>query len=398
MDLFTRDHLEDLAHTEADLCISLYMPTQRVEAERSQNRIRFKNLIRDARQRLEALDRRPGEVEALLRPAQQLLDRSDFWGRPSNGLAVFITPEDASFYRLPLDFEELVEIGTTMHLKPLFPLIASNNRFFLLALSQNQVRLYQGTHYGLSAVQAHEIPASITEALFTDDPERSVQWHTANRVGGRQDAAFHGQGVQDEDQRRRPHDALKRFFHQVNDGVLEALQDEEAPLVMAGVEYYLPLYRDINQYQHLIEDNLVAGNPDELPRHQLHERAWAIVEPRFLKTQEVALEQFGEQFHRDGLASDDLKEIVPAAVFGRIDTLFVPIEQHVWGRYDPENNTVELHDEQQADDVDLLNLAAVQAYLHGSDVHALRTENMPVEATMAATFRYPAEVSARVEA
>lgn len=402
MDLFTREDLETLAHTEGDVCISLFMPMYRVEAEQEQNGIRYKNLLRDTQGRLREQGRRPDEIEVIMKPAQDLLNRQNFWRHLSDGLAAFITPSSASFYRLPVAFEELVAIGPRFHLKPLFPLIAANNRFFVLALSQNQVALYQGTHEGLSEVKARELPKSLQEALFTDDPERSVQSHTANRVSGnstamagRQDMAFHGQGVQDEDQRRRPHDALLRFFHQVDEGVREALHDETAPLVLAGVEYYLPLYRKVNRYKHLIEDDMVTGNPDHIAQHELHEKAWAVVEPRFTEAQTQAIETFKQaRARKDDLASEELREIVPAAVFGQVGTLFVPVYQHVWGKYDAEANTVEINGDRAADDIDLLNLAAVHTYLNGGEVHALRDETMPVSSPLAARFRYPADVQA----
>jgi len=42
----------------------------------------------------------------------------------------------------------------------------------------------------------------------------------------------------------------------------------------------------------------------------------------------------------------------------------------------------------------LLNYAAVSAYLNGATVHALNPENMPGGRSIAATFRYRADVSA----
>ena len=369
------------------------MPTAHVEAELQQNPIRYKNLLQEAERLLGERDTEH-DADAVLKTARAKLNDTEFWRHNTHGLAVFITPDETRFYRLPLDFEELCIVGHQFHLKPLFPLIASNNRFFVLALSQNQVQLFQGTHYSINEVDARELPKSLQEALFYDDPEQSVQWHTGNRAGNRQDAMFHGQGVQEEDKRHQPHDSLIRFFREVDEGVRDALQDETAPLILAGVQYYLPLYRKVNRYKHLVEDEMVTGNPDGRSAKQLHEKAWAIVEKRLQAAQDEALEAFRAADARGELASTDLKEIIPASVFGRVGTLFVPVYKHVWGSYDPDANAVAIHDERQPDDIDLLNLAAVHVYLNGGQVHALRPDNMPTTNHLAAQFRYPADVEA----
>ncbi len=396
MDLLNREHLKALAETQADPCISLFMPTFRFESDQEQNPIRLKNLLKEARQQLKASDRREDEIEALLKPVQATLDDSAFWRDLSDGLAIFLTPDSASMYRLPLPLDELVVVGKRFHLKPLFPLIASNNRYYVLALSQNEVRLYQGTHFALSEVEAKEIPKSITEALAFDDPEKTLQEHTANRAGGRRDAAFHGQGGDEDDGSAEPHSDLRRFFDQIDNGVRDVLAGENAPLVLAGVGYYLPIYRSANKYPHLVEDNIAAGNPEHLHPKELHEKTWTIVEPIFAEAQQDAVDQFHQRHgNGGGLASADLHEIIPASVFSRVDTLFVPIGKHFWGHYDAEENAVELHEEQEAGDEDLLNFATVHTYLNGGTVHALRTENMPIDDPIAATFRFPADVSAK---
>ena len=399
MDLFNRQRLRDLAATDADLCISLFMPTVRFESEHEQNTIRYKNLLKKARQDLKEQGLREDRIVELLAPAQARLDDTSFWRAPSDGLAAFLTPEGADFYRLPLDFEELVVVNDSFHLTPLFPLIASNNRYYVLALSQNQVKLYQGTHYAISEIKAADIPENITEALAFDDPERSIQEHTGTRAGKRRDAVFHGHGTDQDDSASRPHADLKRFFDQIDNGVRDTLAEEAAPLVLAGVEYYLPIYREANKYSNLIEDQIAAGNPEHMEPKELHGKTWEIVEPLFLEAQQKSKENFHQELgHGDGLASDDLNEIVPASVFSRVHDLFIPIGEHRWGNYDETSNTVEIHDDQEAGDLDLLNFACVQTYLNGGTVHALRPENMPEEGQLiAATFRYPAENMAAAE-
>lgn len=395
MDLFSKEQLAELAKLEDEPCVSIFMPTYHVESELSQNPIRLKNLMKQARQELADQEYRESQIESLLEPLQALLERNGFWLDQSDGFAAFLTSDEARFFRLPVDFEELVVTGRRFHLKPLFPLLAANNRFYILALSKNRVRLFQGTHYSINEIESKEIPESILDVLSLEERQRSLQNHTANVVGGRQDAVFHGHGVSSDDEPHRPHDELVRFFQGVADGVRTVLNEETAPMVLAGVEYYLPIYRDVNRYGYLVEDAIVAGNPEYIKPKELHAKAWEIVSPSFLEAQKASMELY-QQLRGNGqkLASDDIHEVIPAAAFGRIDTLFVEIDAHQWGRYREDENAVELHEDHEPGDEDLLDFAAVHTLRYGGTVHALKAENMPTERLLAATFRFPADVAA----
>ena len=397
MDLFRREDLKRLAQSTETPCISVYMPTIRYESDQSQNLIRYKNLLREVRSQLSSSSLRDDEIEDLLEPATKKLNATPFWRSMTDGLAVFISPSQTQFYRLPLEFDEVAVVGKQFHLKPLFPLIATNNRYYVLALSLNDVRLYQGTHYALTEVSTADIPSSIVEAVLQyEDSEKQIQHHTSKRtMSGRQDTSFHGHGVSSDDTSAQPKDELRRFFRVIDESLREHLKDEDAPLVLASVKEYLPYYAEVNQYPHLVEDHVVAGNPEHLQASELHEKTWSVVAPIFREAQDQAIEQFNQMYHTsDTLASDDFHEIVPAAAYSRIDTLFVPVGHHRWGTYDMTANTVELHSNQEPGDDDLLNFAAIHAYLNGATVHALRPENMPNGMSLAATLRYAADVSA----
>lgn len=395
MDLFSRKKLAELARAQGETCVSLFMPTYHVESELSQNPIRLKNLIKQTRQELHNSGQKANGLDSMLKPLNSLLASPTFWLDQSDGFAAFLTEGSSRVFRLPLNFEELVVTGDRFHLKPLFPLMAANNRFYVLALSKNRVNLYQGTHYSISQVESTDIPKNILEVIFDEVDDRSLQLHTANIVGGRHDAAFHGRGVTSDDDDHRPHDKLVRFFREIDHGLGETLGDESAPLLLAGVEHYLPIYKEVSSYKHLIDDAIVQGNPDHLKPADLHARAWELVAPRFFQSQKTSVERFNRlTSNGQRLTSRDIHEIVPGAVYGRIDTLFVEINAHIWGSYDQTANTIEIHETHETGDQDLLNLAAVQTFLQGGTVHALRTETMPVETGVAAIFRFPADVAA----
>ncbi len=411
MDIISREELKELAETRGPICVSLYLPTNRFESEHTQNPIRMKNLIRELRRQLNEADVSEQVADTILQPAIDLLANESFWRNTSDGLAGFLTEKSARFYRLPVQFEELALVNERFHLTQLFPLIAAHQIFYLLALSQHNVRLFQCTPYTISEVHAPGIPKSIQEALWADDlePNRTLidsggpgRWardHSGRAGGGIVPESVHGtHGSTPADVIRQPHDDLLRYFQQIDHGLMDAIGEEKAPLILACVEYYVPIYKEVNSYKNLVTEPYISGSPEHTDAKQLHEKAWELVEPILQKERMDDMARFSQVFNKDrGLASADLKEVLPAAVFSRVDTLFVPVGQHAWGRYDPDNNAVELHSEHKTGDEDLLDLAAVYTYLNGGTVHAVEETNMPVKSTVAAMFRFPAENMAATE-
>ena len=112
-----------------------------------------------------------------------------------------------------------------------------------------------------------------------------------------------------------------------------------------------------------------------------------IVSPFFQKAENDAVAQY-RQSSGTGLTSADIREIVPAAAHGRVGMLFIAAGARHWGTFNEESGTVELHQKREADDEDLLEIAAIQTYLNGGSVFILPPEKMPEPEDLAAVFRY----------
>jgi hypothetical protein len=202
--------------------------------------------------------------------------------------------------------------------------------------------------------------------------------------GGRQPVIFHGQGVGTDDEKTN----ILRYFQQIDRGLHEFFHDKTDPLVLAGVEFLLPIYHEANTYPHLLPEG-VQGNPDKLKVRDetLHEQAWPIVEPYVQKELHDTLAQF-EEYKETDRASNNVSAIVPAAYYGHIDSLLLSPDQEQWGTFDPKTFTIHLHEIAESGDEDLLDLAATQTILHGGSVYAVERENMPDSALLAAVYRY----------
>jgi hypothetical protein len=286
-------------------------------------------------------------------------------------------------FRVPQHFDELVVVASRFHLKPLLPLLAGDSRFYVLALSQNEVRLVEATRSSAGEVDLATAPGSLREALRFDDPERQLQYHTAApHTGGRRAAVFHGHGVGTDDQK----DNVLRFCQQVDRGLAPILRAGSAPLVLAAVESIAAIYRRANTYQHLI-DAMVTGNPEGLSARDLHTKAWPLVEPVIHAERDAAVSRY-HAARGSARTTASLVEALRAAADGRVNVLFVPVGVQRWGIFVDATREAVLHDSPGAGDEDLLNVLALRTWRHGGTVYAVAPADMPDGGEVAALLRY----------
>ncbi|HAA27158.1 MAG TPA: hypothetical protein DCE56_05080 [Cyanobacteria bacterium UBA8553] len=390
MNVLSINELKTLVQQPKGLCVSIYMPIYRLAAEVQQNSTRLKNLMREAQSSIVESGMSEGEAQGFLQPIQELIDADDnFWQENNhNGLVVFLGSEVFRYYRLSLSFQELVVVTDRFHLKPLLPLVTSEGWYYVLALSQQDIRLIECTRSHVREIELKDVPKSLEETLQYDETAKEGQRRMSTSKGGTsnpfpQGGSFHGQGSPDRDKHQED---ILQFFHAVDDGLHKYLRGRRAPLVLAGVEYLFPLYREANNYQHLVEEG-ITGNPENLKPEDLQAKAWEIVEPLFLQEQQEAIAHY-QELTVTGRTSTDIKEVVPAAYFSRVEQLFVPVGVQQWGLFNPDLNTIDLHSEAELGDEDLLDLAAIQTILNGGTVYAVEPEKVPDEAPLAAVFRY----------
>jgi hypothetical protein len=389
MDLLSIDELKTLTGDKPFPALTITMPTIRAGAETQQNSTRFKNLLRQVEDRLQSSGMAGEHAKKYLRPALDLMNDGEFWQHQSDGLVVYLTPEEFHHYRVPLNMEEAVILGGHYHLKPLLPLFSAQGQFYLMALSQDEVRLYKGTRFSVDEIEVKDMPESLADALQWDDPEKSLQVHDASWGpvdGGASDprGIYHGHGAGKDDHK----DRILRYFHQIANALEDFLGDDTAPLVLIGVDYLHPIYRQVNRYKHLLDES-VETSPKVLGPEELHSLTWELVKPRFEADQKQASDLYHQQAGMDtGRAANDLSEIVLAAYQGRVEQLFVPLGVEQWGTVDWSSGEIEFHEEQTMENVDLYDLAAVQTLLNGGEVYAVAPEEISETSPSMAVLRY----------
>ncbi len=383
MDRITLDQLrQTFIDHHSNWCVSLYMPSHRSGRSTEQDPIRFKNLMRQAQERLLAKGMSSGQVQDVLKDPQRLLQNQRFWRYQSDGLVVFFSEDLFQFFRLPIEFAELVVVSDRFHVKPLLPLLTSDGTFHILAISQNQLRLLEGTRHTVDEIDLENVPQNLSDTFPDGFPEKQLQFHTGTPSGsGSRAAVFHGHDIGNEIKSR-----VRHWFRMVDKHIRSMLADGSSPLVLAGVDSLFPLYKEVNTYPHLMDEG-IPGNPEGMKPEDLHQQAWAIVESLFNKEREAGFARY-RQLAGTGQTTTNVTEAVLAAHHGRIDVLFVAVGVQVWGRFDPEQDRVDMHESSEPGDEDLLDLTAIQTLINGGMLYAVSPGEVPDQELLAAILRF----------
>ena len=383
MRTFGFERLRELLEHHAPPCVSIYQPTHRHHPDNEQDPIRYRNLVREAQQRLQAAFAGP-EADAIVeRLERQGRDRA-FWNHRTDGLAVLASPERFALVELQRSVRERVVVSDTFHVKPLVRALQSADRFDVLGLTRHEARVYQGNRYALDEVELPDVALTLTEALGDEvsEPHLTVASYGMKGAGATGSAMYHGHGGRDE--------AIdvdtERFFRHVDRVVHEHVSKRSGlPLLLVALEEHHAPFFDASHNPYLLRSG-VRGNPSALDLEGLRSKAWESLEPFYLGRLAELSERFGSARAR-GQGSAELDEAARAALQGRVATLLVESDRAVPGRLDDAQGVVEV-DGEHADAVDLLDDIAEAVLRTGGEVVVVPAERMPVTSGLAAVFRY----------
>jgi hypothetical protein len=358
---------------------TILLPTHRAGPERQQDPIRARNLIHDARRQL-AGSAGDAHATAITAPLEALIADPAFWSHPSEGLALIANDHGCERFWLPRAVGELAVVGEHAHLKPLMPLLQDDGVFHVLEITQHGVHLHRGTRFSLVAIDLPGAPHRVDEALGATDPGHRAEVHTLHAAGHGSTRYFGSVGDE------RSKERIKHLFKRVDDALCGLLQDDHAPLVLAGVDYLLPLFAETSRHHRLVHGGL-HGDPGLMTTRTLHDRAWELVAPLFAQPGREARARYA-QLNGSGRATDDLATVLAALVQGRIETLLVATDSERWGTYDALAARLKEHIPRQPGDDDLLNTAVIHGLATHAQVHALPEADLGVRTGIAAVLRY----------
>jgi len=306
---------------------------------------------------------------ALLDGLNDLLDDDKFWRFQANSLAVFATPDTIRTYRLANDLVSMVQVADRHHLKPLFRAITFPQSAFILALSENAVRLFEmNADQPAIEVEVPELPGDMASSVGrAPNNERAF----SGRVHGKE-----GHNVR-----------LRQYVRQVDAALRPILAGRETPLILAATGRLADLFKQVCSYPDLLSE-AIAESPDHLTEAELTTRARPVLDNAHAR-QMTDMKALFEKRAGERRTTTDISDAARAATAGAIQTLLVNIDAIVPGFVDDETGAVSFVENNDAKAYGVIDEITARAFASGATVLGVRREDIPGGHDLAAILRYP---------
>jgi hypothetical protein len=365
-------------------CLSLYQPTHRHHPDNQQDPIRFGNLVKALEESL-LQQFSKDEIRPLLEPFLALANDRDFWNHTLDGLAVLGAKGIFRVYNLQRPVAELAVVADSFHTKPLMRILQSADRYQVLGLNRQEIKLFEGNRDVLDEIEpAQGVPRTITQALGEELTEPHQTVASYGGVGSGHSPMHHGHGGKESEV---DIDA-ERFFRAVDRAILEHhSQPSGLPLILAALPEHHHMFHEVSRNPFLIPESIDI-HPDALSSIDgLRQRAWQLIEPHYLARLAALVEEFGNARSK-GLGDDELAQVAKAVVSGRVATLLIEARREVPGRINAATGDIEFDDLAHPEVDDVLDDLGALALKMGGQVVVVPAERMPTETGIAAIYRY----------
>jgi hypothetical protein len=328
---------------------------------------RLKSALRSIQKQLVERHTNTKTAAGLLAPVERLAadpETTDMW---TNSLIASRSPGAFRHYWMRERLKDVAVVGERFEIRPLLAALSREQRFHLLAIGRHHVRLFRSTARSTEEVRLEGVaPRNMQEFLHTRQPDHLLEkrMSAGPSVGSMQGVLF-GTGSESE----KEQDRFRHFLKEVERGATKIMQRDAEPLILAGVEQDVAIYRQLNMYPHLLEQ-AIHGSPERLTAQNLHERAWEVVSQCPSEPLRKALADYRKQSGA-ALLLGDTGAIVKAAAEGRVAGLFLSESAGAAGQPD-----------------DPLNMAALETVLRGGWAFVLNPAEMPAKESAAALLRF----------
>ncbi|MFN3729601.1 MAG: hypothetical protein ACK4XJ_07810 [Fimbriimonadaceae bacterium] len=308
---------QELALHEGYPCITLTMPTARTMPDNAQDPVRLKNLVTEAKRRMEQeIGKRPSaQAMRNLETAAESVDHN----RNYEGLAIFASDALDIVLKTRFHLPESVNVDDKFSLRAILRAERRAEPYSVLVMSLDEARLYEGMREDLAEVRHGGFP-------------------NQNAAAGAGSKVPSGPGVNataavDESRRRFVKDSLDKFA---------AMEDLSPKLVITGTPEVLSAAE--GQMPHRVEllaamrGNFIGDNLADLGK-----KVWEQVRAR-RREMSMALVESLSQAQSAQRYESGIQSLAPLADQGRIDTLVCAMEYQQAGRWDPATGSMQLID------------------------------------------------------
>lgn len=368
VDVPTLPEFKKLNRVRADACVSVYLTTTPISQNADAGRIELGNLAKQAQAQLEDAGFDKRRLAALMEYFDDLADDDEFWRLQANSLAVLATADGMHTFRLANVLTPMVQVSDRFHLKPLLRAITFPHSAFVLALTENAVRLVE--------VFSDLPPVTVkVEGLPADAASAAGKSTLNDRSHSRRVHGSEGQNVR-----------YRQYARQVDAAVRAVLAGRDTPLILAATGRLASVYRSVCHYPNLLADG-IDNSPDKIGDAELADAARPILDASY-RNEIQDLQGLYKARTEQGRATSDLSDAARAATHGAIEALLVDIDNAIPGSLDETTGELTLADSADATSYEVVDEIAGRALTSGARVLGVRKDDLPGDGELAAILRY----------
>jgi len=379
----TKGLFNELAGYDKAPCVSILMPTHKagMEVNEQLDSIAFKSALQQAEKMLNEKDADQMLVKRMLKPGYDLLRNDKFWYSMSDGFAVFIADGFFKFVKLRAPLIQHVRVNTSFYVSPLVPFMVRPEYFYILDIAKKFPHFYRADALGIEQLHVEGLPTGVDDVVHFEEKGDKGLFRTAGKAGPA--ANFHGLGSGRPDEKEN----IAMYLDEVDETIWEShLNRETVPLLLAGQDFLIPIYRSVSDYKYIWPEAL-TGNHHQQNDNELYSAAMQVMEPYFEQPLKRALEDYGNKSATQ-LTSTNVFAIIPATYYSKVSHLFVRKGCRIWGTFNEQDNKLDVVDSESDAVDDLIDKAVIKTIQNGGEVYFMETDEMPEPGDLAAIYRY----------
>lgn len=242
-------------------------------------------------------------------------------------LVLYLTPEESYYYKLALLSEEVAELDTFPHVKPLVENFQFSNEYDLLVLNKGDIRFFEGDASDISEVSFSEdkdAPVDMLTALGTELVGGNLSHSTNSEIGG-----YHGHR---ETSNEKAIDRVN-YFRIVDKYIDQHYSSKnKKPLILYALPENQAVFRDISKNAYLLDEGIEESGAS-VDIKTLAAKATDFNKELVLDEQAALLERFAESNMKFKII-DHWDDLAAAALEGKISELVIRDDFTMTGHID----------------------------------------------------------------
>lgn len=329
-------------------------------------RLALRSATSEALNDLAKIDVPKADRDAIADHVRGLEADRDFWASQARSVAVFVSPEGLSAFRLMNQLAALTAVGDRYDVGPLVRSASFRHTGYVLAVTVGEVRLhFLDSQANSRPIELTTLPEDAADVLGRDENGGRADRHKADGTLG-------------------PKVELRRYCSIVQEAVLHEIGNDTVPLILAASAELAPAYRQVNTYDSLLEEGIDA-NPASISNAELETRGRAILDRRYAAQLDTWRDTFGNRKPQQR-ASANLETVAQAATGGQVESLLFDIETNDEGIINDFGEVIPAP-EPGPTTYRLVDEIAARVLRTGGRVVAVRRADLPEDSPVAATFR-----------